>query len=243
MYTDLDDPLETCPFEKAHQIRRSRMQIHIVKCRKNHPMAEMQICPFNATHVIPVPDYQYHLRICNSKKIIEQQFYRLTDEADSGEIKAAPFDVPDIDCEENWDTQIGAGYDPNLKTGPAPIFVAKQGATKSELKAFRAQQRMRLQEELAQHSDSRPSSSASTVTPSECSSHASVASDSTIRPREPKTRSLALLGVLSNRSKDLSASSAAPATQDIPDEVVASMGGLSLGRPLGRGCALIKRTV
>ncbi|XP_049855185.1 gametocyte-specific factor 1 homolog [Schistocerca gregaria] len=201
------------------------MQIHIAKCRKNHSMAEMQICPFNATHVVPVPYYQYHLKTCPSKKVIEQQFYRLTDEAHSGEIKAAPFDVPEIDCEENWDTQVGAGYDPSLKAGPAPNFVAKQGATKSE--------------ELAQHSDSRPSSSASTKTPTECCSRASVASDSTIRPREPKTRSLALQGVVSNRSRDISTSSA---QQDISDELVASMRRLSLGRPLGRGSARIKRT-
>lgn len=48
------DGLIECPYNRAHQILASRMQFHLIKCRKNYPNAKMADCPFNKTHVIPV---------------------------------------------------------------------------------------------------------------------------------------------------------------------------------------------
>ncbi|GBP39220.1 Gametocyte-specific factor 1 [Eumeta japonica] len=46
------DDLLTCPYNKAHQVERSRIQFHLEKCRKQHPNEQKIKCPFDATHVI-----------------------------------------------------------------------------------------------------------------------------------------------------------------------------------------------
>ena len=83
MDIDYDDPeeLEICPYDPIHRIRRKRFPYHLVKCRKvsyqflkkndfvtllsqNHPNQKYKLCPFNARHVIPVPEINYHIRVC-----------------------------------------------------------------------------------------------------------------------------------------------------------------------------------
>lgn len=39
-----------CPYEISHMIMRKRFQVHLVRCRKSHPKAEVVTCPFNITH-------------------------------------------------------------------------------------------------------------------------------------------------------------------------------------------------
>lgn len=46
------DELVECPYNRAHQILSSRFELHLVKCRKQHPNAEKATCLFNATHII-----------------------------------------------------------------------------------------------------------------------------------------------------------------------------------------------
>ena len=58
--TDLDDPMQTCPYDKSHRILKSRMQFHLVRCRKNHPANKDQLrtCPFDAVHVVNSIEYE-----------------------------------------------------------------------------------------------------------------------------------------------------------------------------------------
>ena len=53
------------------------MQVHLVRCRKQHPTAQMEICPFNAIHHVPKQEYPYHVRHCEYRKTIEEQKYSL----------------------------------------------------------------------------------------------------------------------------------------------------------------------
>lgn len=46
------EDLVECPYNKSHQILRSRIQTHLVKCRKNHPNSGKRTCLFNVTHII-----------------------------------------------------------------------------------------------------------------------------------------------------------------------------------------------
>lgn len=52
------DPEEmiSCPYNKAHQIRRKRIQFHLVKCKKNYPDSNLQTCFYNTVHKIPEPE-------------------------------------------------------------------------------------------------------------------------------------------------------------------------------------------
>lgn len=52
---DNQDLLE-CPYDKHHRILKHRMQVHLIKCRRNHPNVNKAICPFNVTHVLNEPE-------------------------------------------------------------------------------------------------------------------------------------------------------------------------------------------
>jgi len=55
---------------KFHQIKRSRIQYHILKCSKNHPDTELVICPYNATHQFPEHERRGHLVYCRDRRIL-----------------------------------------------------------------------------------------------------------------------------------------------------------------------------
>jgi len=71
---DLDDTV-TCPYNKFHQIKRSRIQYHILKCSKNYPDMDLVICPYNATHQFPEHERRGHLVYCRDRRIVEMQRY------------------------------------------------------------------------------------------------------------------------------------------------------------------------
>lgn len=68
----------TCPFNKFHQILPHRIHYHLIKCAKNYPEVEMQICPYNATHLIPkCEDLGAHMAECLDRRIVEVQHYNV----------------------------------------------------------------------------------------------------------------------------------------------------------------------
>jgi len=69
------DDLVQCPYNKAHMIKRSRVQYHLIKCKKNHPNVTLAICPYNASHHIPKEEEKAHLFDCRDRRIVEMQKY------------------------------------------------------------------------------------------------------------------------------------------------------------------------
>jgi len=68
----------TCPFNKFHQILPHRFHYHLFKCAKNYPEVEMQVCPYNATHLIPKDeDLGAHMANCLDRRIVEVQHYNV----------------------------------------------------------------------------------------------------------------------------------------------------------------------
>ena len=73
----------------------------MVKCRRNHPNADVVICKFNSSHHIPSSEEEAHLQTCQDRKFVEMMKYglRLEDK------KPVPFN-PDPrvvdDEEEDW---------------------------------------------------------------------------------------------------------------------------------------------
>lgn len=75
------DPMELCPLDPAHQIRRSRMQFHLVRCMKNHTLEDKVVCPYNSVHIVDKINFQvgscylyvfvglFHSIFCNSIEI------------------------------------------------------------------------------------------------------------------------------------------------------------------------------
>ena len=45
------------------------LQFHLVKCRKNHPGSDLKVCPFNASHHVPAPEEEFHMKTCSDRKV------------------------------------------------------------------------------------------------------------------------------------------------------------------------------
>lgn len=69
---DTQDIIE-CPYEKHHQILRSRMQVHLTRCRRNHKNVKKVTCPFNVTHVLNEPELQVITQMHISRHNIMQK--------------------------------------------------------------------------------------------------------------------------------------------------------------------------
>ncbi|CAL4119003.1 unnamed protein product, partial [Meganyctiphanes norvegica] len=112
------EKLVPCPFNESHQILPHRMALHIIKCRKNYPDVEMRTCQYNATHIIPVADYDEHMTKCTDKGLTERAtFYRqeLEKKQPPNNRKREAVNVQDLKSgEENWDSDIVAvaSYNP-----------------------------------------------------------------------------------------------------------------------------------
>jgi hypothetical protein len=61
------DPLETCPYDAAHRILRSRMQYHLIRCAKNFPNSKKKQCPYDACHIVDPIDYNVNQFILSFK--------------------------------------------------------------------------------------------------------------------------------------------------------------------------------
>ena len=126
-----EDPLIQCPYNSSHVILKSRMQGHIVKCKKNYPTANKVVCPFNAIHHVDKPDYQYHVSTCPDRRIVEGYKYEIR-ESEHGDLSLAPYYQPSVPAdEEDWDAETPvAAYDPVPHVEAAPIVRSLQGASK-----------------------------------------------------------------------------------------------------------------
>ncbi|GFG28640.1 hypothetical protein Cfor_05673 [Coptotermes formosanus] len=141
-----DDPLIQCPYNPSHMILKSRMQGHIVKCKKNYPLANKMVCPFNAIHHVDKPDYQYHISTCPDRRIIEGYKYEVK-ESEHGDLALAPYYQPSVPADdEDWDAETPvAAYDPIPHVEAAPIVRTLHGASKAQRKVFRLRERLRMQ--------------------------------------------------------------------------------------------------
>jgi len=134
----------TCPYNIAHQITEGRLQRHLVKCRRNHPDAEVVICKFNSSHHIPLREEQQHLQTCQDRKFVEMIKYGLRLE-DKKQVPFKPATRVQDDEEEDWEKEanIKTSYDPRKKASQLPVLRKLEGATKCQRKEFRAHEKER----------------------------------------------------------------------------------------------------
>lgn len=96
---DVDDldRLLVCPYESSHKVTASRMNNHLVKCRKNYELTEPKkaICPFNEQHVIFEPEIETHKILCPERP------HELTDEDDSSGDENRQDSENEVVCETN----------------------------------------------------------------------------------------------------------------------------------------------
>lgn len=140
----------SCPYNTSHRILRARMQYHLVKCKrtvKEKPEEEKSICPFDATHHVDKEEFEEHVKTCPNRKIIDSEKYAIESEEKKESEPAASYVLPDLPpCEENWDdpSEPAYTYNPQVHLENQPILRTMHGATKSERKAFRQVERMKM---------------------------------------------------------------------------------------------------
>ncbi|XP_012263407.2 uncharacterized protein LOC105690298 isoform X1 [Athalia rosae] len=102
------DPVVICPYDESHQIARSRIQSHIVKCEKNHPPGYKEICPYNASHRVFKDELAHHLKHCPQKKLIEPELNQHVKNhgCQMTEFMAKSDLGSMIDHGESWDNEI-----------------------------------------------------------------------------------------------------------------------------------------
>ncbi|KAI8116384.1 hypothetical protein FF38_14073 [Lucilia cuprina] len=128
-----------CPYEKNHSILKHRMQVHLTKCRRNHANVPKVTCPFNVTHVLNKPELEFHVMVCAERKTFEN--FRNIEEPITKPTIPPP--MPVYESEENWDNEDAPTYNPQEYLAKATVLRNLQGATPSERKKFRQQERLR----------------------------------------------------------------------------------------------------
>ncbi|XP_061386373.1 gametocyte-specific factor 1 homolog [Musca vetustissima] len=156
-----------CPYEISHMIMRKRFQVHLVRCRKNHPKAEVVTCPFNVTHRVNKVELEWHLSNCFDRKSFENfrnrpapvvglsssidRTFCESDATNRSLSISLASDVTIVGGEfveptESWDDEPQVpSYNPTDYIHKADVLRMPVGMTPSERNAFRLAERKRLQ--------------------------------------------------------------------------------------------------
>lgn len=96
---DVDDldRLLVCPYDEKHSVAATRMNHHLVKCRKNYFVNESEKtkCPFNAEHGIFAQEIEIHKMVCpdrpdfGSEDVEESEEKRPVDKNESVDVDEA----------------------------------------------------------------------------------------------------------------------------------------------------------
>ncbi|XP_033219556.1 uncharacterized protein LOC117174497 isoform X1 [Belonocnema kinseyi] len=160
--TDLDDPMQTCPYDVSHRILKSRMQWHLVRCRKNHPdnKDQMRTCPYDAVHVVNSIEYEYHIANCPKSGTVLNFIFSSEGQRSVGSVsleKSNSVYVPPT--EENWDTDPPVPtYNPLQIAKNRNVLLSEIGLSKAKKRQFKNSERLRIQalEESGIHVDDLP---------------------------------------------------------------------------------------
>ena len=66
-----------CPYNRSHEVLRSKLLTHLSKCRRQHPDVDLVICPFNASHHVASSEIQQHKEKCPDRATVEAYKYQL----------------------------------------------------------------------------------------------------------------------------------------------------------------------
>jgi len=137
---------ETCPYNNAHQISKSKLITHLVKCRRNNPNAGIEICSFNSSHHIPKDELAEHEKNCPSAK----QLAMILNSPMSSSLNAPVSNVAPVNGidDEDWEAEatIKKSYDPKKVINNRSVLRKIEGVTPSKRRDFRMNERVRLQE-------------------------------------------------------------------------------------------------
>ncbi|XP_055383210.1 gametocyte-specific factor 1 homolog [Condylostylus longicornis] len=136
-----------CPYNKSHLILKTRIQKHLIQCRKSYPNQEKSTCPFNTTHLINKKEFSYHVEICPDRASFDLYKYKIDSRPYSSENENfdenmdEPNSTIDEQPVEDWSNDNVPSYNPQQYCNKLPLLRTKVGGTPSEKRAFREAQR------------------------------------------------------------------------------------------------------
>ncbi|XP_067634928.1 gametocyte-specific factor 1 homolog [Eurosta solidaginis] len=139
----MNDEYVQCPYDKSHVILKTRFQVHLVRCKKNHKGVGKKTCPFNVTHIVDECDLDEHVKTCPNRAGFEK--FKVKEQTNAAVENAEETQEQLLETAECWDDLPPAPtYDPKKYTTNAPVLRLMQGQSKAKKKQFRAQERLRL---------------------------------------------------------------------------------------------------
>ncbi|XP_047125716.1 uncharacterized protein LOC100213388 isoform X1 [Hydra vulgaris] len=92
-----------CPYDPYHKITSKNWRNHLMRCAKNYG-GKFKACTYNASHKIPEPEYDWHIRICNDRFLIAKDVNKCNESKMATAVDHhADRHVPSKD---NWDNEI-----------------------------------------------------------------------------------------------------------------------------------------
>ncbi|KAG0442843.1 hypothetical protein HPB47_015563, partial [Ixodes persulcatus] len=141
-FTTRREPLVTCPYNAAHQVKSGRLQIHITKCRKAHPEMDLKPCPYSAEHMVPASEFYHHMHTCPLNTTVER-FLTVTETSKpTGDVSVPPYQSGEpVHAEENWDEDVSVAAtleDKIAEPAVTPIFMNVQRMLPAERRHYYA---------------------------------------------------------------------------------------------------------
>ncbi|QQP55673.1 Gametocyte-specific factor 1 [Caligus rogercresseyi] len=125
-----------------HRILPERFALHLTRCRKAAAL-DMVFCPFDSTHHVRSAQLQEHLTTCSGANALREP-QRAPAVIPNWKKAQAVETAPQVEMED-WnedEDDVGVTYNPVDKLLAAPnIILNPQGLTKTQKRAFRANQR------------------------------------------------------------------------------------------------------
>ncbi|KAH0999135.1 gametocyte-specific factor 1 homolog isoform X2 [Dendroctonus ponderosae] len=118
--------------------------MHLLKCRNQHKGSkEMVTCDFNASHVIPKIELQYHHNECPDRKGVELHIFQA--ETDVAPIEA-PLPAIPVPLDSTWEDGEVSSYDPQKYCEGNAVLRRIDAAPAAVRKDFQLQERKRFSE-------------------------------------------------------------------------------------------------
>ncbi|XP_032673854.1 uncharacterized protein LOC116845377 [Odontomachus brunneus] len=134
------DIIVTCPYNKAHRIRKFKLMTHLMKCKKQHDTQDKVLCPLDSGHVVDHNAVKDHLSSCSNLSYLID-----TNNVEEKIDVASSMNADTYTSVENWnDMPEVPTYDAMTNAASRKVIRCVNGLTKSERQKFRMNEQDRF---------------------------------------------------------------------------------------------------
>ncbi|KAL3192282.1 hypothetical protein MRX96_059250 [Rhipicephalus microplus] len=130
-FTYADDDLVQFPYDPNHKVKRTRISIHMSKCKKTMGRPRLRPCLFNADHLVPSKKnlFSSHLETCPDRSATLPVIREDVDRPYVVPVAGASRPLPE--SKEIWEAGTAATYEPQEPAVP-PVFRQVHGLKPAE---------------------------------------------------------------------------------------------------------------